>query len=134
MLASRYPEAEAAFRHALALDPDNVNAKYQYSVSLLLATGDVARSLAAAQGGAPQLRLWRAKLLTSSASTPQAFALLAGIPDTPDNFPFAYGSKAQHAGRSVPADGRRRPRPAAVQQALPHRPRPARGPGRQRQQ
>jgi len=95
MLASRYPEAEAAFRHALALDPDNVNAKYQYSVSLLLASGDVARSLAAAQGSAPQLQLWRAKLLTSQRKYPAAFALLAGIPDTPDNFPFAYGSKAQ---------------------------------------
>ncbi|MGH8427850.1 MAG: tetratricopeptide repeat protein [Gammaproteobacteria bacterium] len=94
-MVSRYPDAEAAFQHALALDPDNLNAKSNYSQAILLASGDVARALAAAQGDDTSLQEWRVTLLTYQRKYREALALLAGIPDTPDNFSFLGGSKAQ---------------------------------------
>ncbi|MGH8427664.1 MAG: tetratricopeptide repeat protein [Gammaproteobacteria bacterium] len=95
MLVSRYAEAEATFLHALALDPDNGRAKLYYPIAILFVSGDVVRAMAAAQGDAPQLQWWRVTLLTYQRKYQQALALLAGIPDTPDNFPIYFGSKAQ---------------------------------------
>ncbi|MGH8127847.1 MAG: hypothetical protein ACRETC_05695, partial [Gammaproteobacteria bacterium] len=59
-----------------------------------LASGDVARALAAAQGDAPVLQLQRVYLLTLQRKYKTSLTLLAGIPDTPDNFSANSGSKA----------------------------------------
>ncbi len=96
MMVGRDAEAEAALQHALALDPDNLNAKSFYSQVILYHSGDVARALAAAQGDAPRLQSQRVSLLTYQRKYQEALALLAGIPDTPDNFfTFFSGSKTQ---------------------------------------
>ncbi|MGH8283944.1 MAG: tetratricopeptide repeat protein [Gammaproteobacteria bacterium] len=95
LIVSRYAEAEATFQHALALDPHNITAKVQYSQAMLYADGDVARALAAAQGDAPPLQQWRVTLLMYQRKYQAALTLLAGIPDTPDNFLSAADSKAQ---------------------------------------
>jgi serine/threonine-protein kinase len=88
----RYTEAEAADQHALALDPNNTAAKWQYSRTLLFASGDVAAAWTAAQGDGAQLREWRISLLVYQRKYQAALALLASIPDTPDN--FVGGTKA----------------------------------------
>jgi tetratricopeptide (TPR) repeat protein len=91
--ASRYSEAKTAYQHALALDPNNFNARFRYSQSVLLANGDVTAALAAVpQSDAPQLQSWRVQLLTYQRKYQDALALLAAIPDTPAN--FAPGGKA----------------------------------------
>jgi TolB-like protein/lipoprotein NlpI len=87
MDVGRYAEAQAAYQHALALDPDNMEAKVEYTLSLLFANGDVAAAWAAAQGDGAQLRGWRISLLMYQRKYQAALALLASIPDTPDNFP-----------------------------------------------
>ena len=89
--ASRYSEAKAAYQHALALDPNNFNARARYSQSILLANGDVTAALAAVPKGDP-LWQWRIQLLTYQRKYQDALALLAGIPDTPAN--FGSGGKA----------------------------------------
>ncbi|MGH8413365.1 MAG: tetratricopeptide repeat protein [Gammaproteobacteria bacterium] len=94
MMVSRYAEAEVEFQHALALDPTNARARLQYSNTILFASGDIARALAAAQGDAPQLQVQRVTLLTYQRKYQEALALLAVIPDTPDNFSASAGSKA----------------------------------------
>ncbi|MGH8397395.1 MAG: tetratricopeptide repeat protein [Gammaproteobacteria bacterium] len=94
MMVSRYAEAEVEFQHALALDPTNARARLQYSNTILFASGDIARALAAAQGDAPQLQVQRVNLLTYQRKYQEALALLATIPDTPDNFSASAGSKA----------------------------------------
>ena len=91
--ASRYGEAKAAYQHALALDPNNFNARFRYSQSILLANGDVAAALTAVpEGDDPRLQSWRIQLLTYQRKYQDALALLAGIPDTPAN--FGSGGKA----------------------------------------
>jgi tetratricopeptide (TPR) repeat protein len=87
MAVGRYTEAQAAYQHALALDPNNMEAKAEYIQSLLFANGDVAAAWAAAQGDGAQLREWRISLLSYQRKYQEALALLASIPDTPDNFP-----------------------------------------------
>ena len=94
MIVSRYPEAEAWLQRALALDPDNFNARSLYSSAILYRTGDVARALAAAQGDTPALKLTRVTLLAYQRRYPQALALLDSVPDSPDNFNIINGSKA----------------------------------------
>lgn len=94
MMASRWPEAEAALRHALALDPANVTAKSYLSQVLLQARGDIPAALAVAAGDDPPLRLQRAGLLTYQRRYREALALLDGIPDTPGNFDFSTRPKA----------------------------------------
>ncbi|HET7662604.1 MAG TPA: tetratricopeptide repeat protein, partial [Rhodanobacteraceae bacterium] len=90
--ASRYSEAKAAYQHALALDPNNFNARFRYSQSILLANGDVTAALAAVpEGDGPGVQ-WRVQLLTCQRKYQDALALLAGIPDTPAN--FGSGGKA----------------------------------------
>ena len=91
--ASRYSEAEAAYQHALALDPNNFNARFRYSQSILLANGDVTAALAAVPpSDDPRLQSWRIQLLTYQRKYQDALALLADIPDTPAN--FGSGGKA----------------------------------------
>jgi len=91
--ASRYSEAEAAYRHALALDPNNFNARFRYSQSILLANGDVTAALAAVPpSDNPRLQSWRIQLLTYQRKYQDALALVADIPDTPAN--FGSGGKA----------------------------------------
>ena len=119
LMANRYTEAEAAFRRALALDPHNVNARLQYSNAILLASGDVAHALAVAQGDNPQLQGWRVLLLTYQRRYRKALALLARIPDTPDNFPSINGPKVLQQADLYALAGRRARARALYAQALP---------------
>jgi TolB-like protein/predicted negative regulator of RcsB-dependent stress response len=82
----RYTEAEAAYQHALALDPNNTEAQSRYPQAILLASGDVAAALTAVQGNGAQSQRWRVRLLMYQRKYQEALALLASIPDTPDNF------------------------------------------------
>jgi TolB-like protein/Tfp pilus assembly protein PilF len=91
---SRYAEAERYSRLAMALDPDNFQARGNYSNGILLGSGDVERALAAAQGDKPVLQLSRVQLLTYQRKYRDALALLEVIPDTPDNFFYQVGPKA----------------------------------------
>ncbi|MDN5864322.1 MAG: tetratricopeptide repeat protein [Gammaproteobacteria bacterium] len=83
---SRYADAETWFRRALALEPDNLNAKRRLSVTILLASGDVRRALIAAAGAAPLLKLYRVRLLTYQRKYREAIALLESVPDKRDIF------------------------------------------------
>jgi TolB-like protein/predicted TPR repeat methyltransferase len=85
-MVGRYPEAENAFQRALALDPHNLNAKVSLSSTILFATGDIPRALAAVQGDDPLLKLTRVSLLGYQRKYREALALLDTVPDTPDNF------------------------------------------------
>ncbi|MGH8113445.1 MAG: tetratricopeptide repeat protein [Rhodanobacteraceae bacterium] len=86
---SRYPEAQTWFQRALAIDPDNRNAEIYDANAIAYSTGDIPRALAAMQGDEPALKLQRVNLLTYQRKFVEALALLASIPDTPDNFPPA---------------------------------------------
>jgi TolB-like protein/Tfp pilus assembly protein PilF len=86
MLAARYPEAEQWLQRALALEPDSINAKSQYSNAILFGSGDIPRALAVVQGDDPALKSQRASLLSYQRKFPDAIALFESIPDTPDNF------------------------------------------------
>lgn len=94
MMANRYAEATDWLQRALALDPDNLNAKVNYSNAILLGSGDVRRALQAVQGDAPALVLSRVNLLIYQRRYHDAWTLLDGVPDTPDNFDWIGGSKA----------------------------------------
>ncbi len=93
MMASHYAEAERLLRRALALDPDNIQAKLNYSTAILYGSGDVTRALTEAQGNDPQLQLQRVTLLTYQRKYREALALMAGVPDTPNNFSYIEGPK-----------------------------------------
>jgi len=94
MMASRYGEAENWLQRALALNPDNLTAKYDYANTILFRSGDVARALAALPGDEPSLKLLRVTLLTLQRKYSEAATLLESVPDTLDNFPVVNGSKA----------------------------------------
>jgi len=87
MMAGRYPEAEQWLQRTLALEPDSLTAKFKYSNAILSGSGDIPRALAVVQGDDPTLKNLRAGLLSYQRKFPEAIALFAGIPDTPDNFP-----------------------------------------------
>jgi len=89
MLDSRFPEAQDWFQRALAIDPDNRNAKTYYAYAIAFSTGDIPRALDAMQGDDPFLKLQRVILLAYQRKFGEALALLASVPDTPDNFPPA---------------------------------------------
>ncbi|HEX7323912.1 MAG TPA: hypothetical protein VF292_00980 [Rhodanobacteraceae bacterium] len=91
MQVSRFPEAGRAFQRALAIDPHNLNAQAVYPVEILLASGNVAKALAAAQGDSVVQKLIRVTLLTFQRRYAKALALLRTIPDTPDDFPAVVG-------------------------------------------
>jgi len=93
-MASRFADAETWYQRALALNPDNLNAKSNYSLTIVLQSGDIPRALAAAQGDAPLLKFQRVLQLTWQRKYDEALTLLASIPDTPDNFIPYGGSKA----------------------------------------
>lgn len=86
-MASRYPEAQDWFQRALAIDPDNRNAKVYYAYAIAYSIGDIPRALAAMQGDDPFLKLQRVALLTYQRKFGEGLALLESVPDTPDNFP-----------------------------------------------
>jgi TolB-like protein/lipoprotein NlpI len=86
MDVGRYPDAEGSFQRALALNPHNLNAKVNLSSTIVYATGDIPRALAAAQGDDPLLKLTRVSLLGYQRKYREALALLDTVPDTPDNF------------------------------------------------
>ena len=91
---SRYAQAAPLFQRALDLDPENAQTKLDDSVNILASDGDAARALAAAQGDDPQLRWWRAKLLTFQRKYREALALMADTPETPSAFNYQVGPKA----------------------------------------
>lgn len=86
MMIGRYPDAERWMRRALEIDPENRNAQVYLSNCILLASGDVAGTLAAARGDDPALKLQRVGLLMYQRKYADSLALLDSIPDTPDNF------------------------------------------------
>jgi TolB-like protein/Tfp pilus assembly protein PilF len=90
---SRYAQAAPLFQRALDLDPENVQTKFDDSANILASDGDVARALAAAQGDDPQLRSWRAQLLTYQRKYREALALITDTPDTPAAFNYQVGPK-----------------------------------------
>jgi tetratricopeptide (TPR) repeat protein len=96
MMANHFTEAQTWFQRALAIDPDNLNAKSNYALSIALGTGDIPRALAAMQGDDPTLKLQRLTLLIYHRQFAEALALLESIPDTPDNFqPALNGPKTE---------------------------------------
>ncbi|HEV7122598.1 MAG TPA: tetratricopeptide repeat protein [Rhodanobacter sp.] len=113
----RYTEAQVAYQHALALDPNNTPAQFQYSQSLLFASGDVAAAWTAAQGDGAQLRRWRVDLLTYQRKYQEALALLAIIPDTPEN--FLGGTKALQQAHLYRLSGDAAHAKPLFEQALP---------------
>ena len=113
----RYTEAQVAYRHALALDPNNMKAKADYSQFLLFASGDAAAAWTAAQGDGAHLRGWRIRLLRYQRKYQEALALLASIPDTPDN--FAGGSKALQQANLYRLSGDMARAKPLFEQALP---------------
>jgi len=92
MMVRRYADAEAAFRRALALDPENVQAQTYLVFSILNHTGDAARALAVVHGDHPQLALLRVMCLTYLRRYGEAIAALEAVPDSPDLFENYYGS------------------------------------------
>ena len=86
MMVRRYADAEAAFRRALALDPENVQAQTYLVFSILNHTGDAGRALAVVQGDHPQLALLRVACLTYLRRYGEAIVALEAIPDSPDLF------------------------------------------------
>lgn len=94
VIAGRYAEAADWLQRALALDPDNLNAKLVYSNAILFGSGDVPSALQAVQGDAPKLVLARANLLIFQRRYRDALTLLDSVPDTPDNFEPTLVSKA----------------------------------------
>jgi TolB-like protein len=93
-MANRFADAETWYQQALSLDPDNFNAKFNYSLTIVLQSGDIPHALIVAQGDEPLLKLQRVLLLTWQRKYNEALTLLASIPDTPDNFITYGGSKA----------------------------------------
>jgi len=94
MMANRYAEVETWLQRALALNPNNLNAKVYYSNAILFRTGDVARAWAVAQGDAIRLKQQRVSLLYYQRKYREAIVLLGSMPDTADNFPFTNSPKA----------------------------------------
>lgn len=92
MIARRYADAEAKYRRAVALDPDNVAAKLQLSYAIVGRTGDPARAMAVLQGDHPLLRLQRADFLRLQGRHREAIAIIESVPDTPDTFGGQFGS------------------------------------------
>lgn len=99
VVVRRYADAEAAFRRALALDPDNLKAQVLLSNSILIRTGDPARALAVLHGDHPYLDLERVGLLWYQRRYSDALAILEAIPDSPDFFEnYGGSSKAAQLG------------------------------------
>lgn len=85
-IISWWPQAEAAYRRALDLDPTNLQAKSGLSNVALLARGDIPEALSAAAGDEPYLRWHRAHLLTYQRRYRDALAVLNDIPGNADVF------------------------------------------------
>ncbi len=94
LMVRRYADAEHGYERALALDPDNIQAKIEYSQAILFGRGDVARALAQVQGDDPILKTQRVSLLILQRNYRAAIELLDSIADTPDNFSYLNGPKA----------------------------------------
>src|SRR5690606_32805534 len=89
-MVRRYGDAEAALRRAVAIDPDNLQARGLLSDAILSRTGDAALAATVLQGDHPHMQLQRVTLLCYQRRYPQALALLESVPDTPDFFE-SYG-------------------------------------------
>jgi len=89
-MVRRYGDAEAALRRAVAIDPDNLQARGLLSDAILSRTGDAALAATVLQGDHPHMQLQRVTLLWYQRRYPEALALLESVPDTPDFFE-SYG-------------------------------------------
>ncbi|MGH8211597.1 MAG: tetratricopeptide repeat protein [Rhodanobacteraceae bacterium] len=98
LMVRGYSFAEQGYERALALDPDNTQAKIEYSQAILFGSGDIARALAQVQGDDPILKTQRVSLLTFQRKYGPAIELLDSIADTPDNFSYLNGPKAMILG------------------------------------
>ena len=115
----RYADAEQGFQRALALDPNNINAKLLYSYAIVFDSGNVERALAQVQGNDPQLKGQRVLLFYLQRNYHAAIELLDSIADTPDNFAYRGGPKAMQLGNLYRLAGdTARARPL-FEQALP---------------
>jgi TolB-like protein/cytochrome c-type biogenesis protein CcmH/NrfG len=120
MMLSRYGEADAMLGRALALDPQNLQARFRRSYAMVLSRGDIPAALAAARGDEPAMRLWRVELLALQRNYREAMALLESVPDTPDNFSRArFGQKALRQAELLRLMGRPRQARTLYEKALP---------------
>jgi TolB-like protein/predicted Zn-dependent protease len=120
MMLSRYGVADAMLARALALDPQNLQARFRRSYAMVLARGDIPAALAAAQGDEPAMRLWRVELLALQRNYGQALAVLEAVPDTPDNFSRArFGQKALRQAELLRLAGRPQQARVLYEKALP---------------
>jgi len=109
----RYADAEAAYRRALALDPDNVSAQDLLSNVILLRTGDPDSAMAVLQGDHPFLKQRKAWTLMFQRRHAEAIPIVEAIPDTEDFFGgmFGYSKEAflgaLHRGMGDDAGARR---------------------------
>jgi TolB-like protein/Flp pilus assembly protein TadD len=116
MFNDHYDEAKAVLRRALALDPASVVARATLARAILLADGDTAGALAAAQGDTPQLQSLRVDLLVYQRRYQDALALLAGIPEEDLYVPGAKALNQAEIHRLAGDMGRAR---SLYEQSLP---------------
>jgi tetratricopeptide (TPR) repeat protein len=103
----RTSEAEAGFRRALALDPDNIQATLFLSNLRLYRQGDTAGAWAVLQGDRPEIVLQRVNVLAFQRKYADALRLLAPIPDSMVTYNASDYPKSYLSGRLYFAAGQR---------------------------
>lgn len=86
MIAGSYTLAVQRFQQALALDPNNLNARWFLSNAILFDTGDPKAAMVPLQGKDAYMQLQRSTLLTLQRRYREALVEVEGVPDTPENF------------------------------------------------
>ena len=119
LMVRRYADAERGYERALALDPDNIQAKIEYSQAILFGSGDVVRALTQVQGEDPILKTQRVSLLTFQRNYRAAIELMESIADTPDNFSFLNGPKSLQLAGLYRLAGEKAQAHAWFERALP---------------
>ncbi|MDE2460319.1 MAG: tetratricopeptide repeat protein, partial [Gammaproteobacteria bacterium] len=92
--ARQYAAAERMFERAVALDPDDGFATWDFAQFILYTSGDIARAMSLVRSvDDPRLRLGYADLLTWQRNYRDAIGVMRGIPDVPSTFTFGSGPK-----------------------------------------
>jgi len=104
-MVRRAAEAEAEYRRALTLDPDNVPATRDLSNLRLYRQGDLAGAWAVLQGDQPQIALLRVAVLRLQRKDAEALQLLAAVPES--GVSELGESKAYWSGRLLHESGQR---------------------------